>query len=382
MTAAFNKGNTPMSDQQPQEPSLSSRFIAGGPGALFGHPKENYDWGSRLSRAFAGLSSDPSSYNQLSKLQEEDGKIVDGPEDMFGNKTKLLQRKGKFYPLQVEGGAPGQVDPYHGFYAPGVSSNNTNLVGEDYLKQFDPTVQAVIRAREEGRTMPTGNTRPGFKRAVDAIATKYGDDIGVPMDDTNYAKRKQYQTQLGLAGPGSVGGQKTLLGTTLGHYAKVADAAVAMHNYDTPVAPLGRAINSVRQLGTDQAAKANYLNEAVDRAAQETGRLYSGSTGGGVHERESTRGRFAGTRTSAELASALEASRDLIHSKLYSLEAQRDEILGPKSGEKIKFIGPEQQKSLDTIEKAIATLRGAKPTSAVTGPSLPKGVKSMTILDQ
>jgi hypothetical protein len=154
------------------------------------------------------------------------------------------------------------------------------------------------------------------------------------------------------------------MGTSLGHLGELAEAAADLGNYNTPIAAVGQGINFAKNLTTEQSAKANKLNETVDRFAGEVGKLYSGAQGGGVHERDSTRSRFGSYKTSAELAAALEASRDLIKSKLDALEQQQDEIYGKDSKSRIDFLGEKGRKALERIDQAITKLKGGSAPEA------------------
>ncbi len=151
------------------------------------------------------------------------------------------------------------------------------------------------------------------------------------------------------------------MGTSLGHLGELAEAATALNNSNGfGIAPLGKLLNAGSQIGTEQAAKANKLNETVARFSGEVGKLYSGSSGGGVHERDETRARFGASMTSKELAAALEASRDLISSKLQALENQRDEVYGPNSSNKIDFLGKSGRAALEKINHSIEQLKSGQ----------------------
>jgi hypothetical protein len=160
------------------------------------------------------------------------------------------------------------------------------------------------------------------------------------------------------------------MGTSLGHLGEVADAAAELNNVNgLGLAPLAHLTNAVRTLTTDQSAKATKLTETVDRFSGEVGKLYSGSAGGGVGEREQTRGRFGSSQSPAELASALEASRDLIKSKLDALENQQDQIFGPNSKNKVDFLGNNGRAALAKIDNAISKLRGQSPSGDTPSPT-------------
>ena len=159
------------------------------------------------------------------------------------------------------------------------------------------------------------------------------------------------------------------MNTALGHLGELAETAASLGNWDTPIAAAGDLANRVRGMSTDQAAKINKLNEQASRFSGEVGKLYSGSAGGGVHEREDTRSRFGGYKTSAELAAALEASKDLISSKLGALDDQRNQIFGPDSSNKFDFLGESGRQAIAKIDEAIAKLKGGSSTGQNASPT-------------
>lgn len=274
----------------------------------------------------------------------------------------------KVTPATVGGapvGATGGIDP--------------TLTGEDFLKavtadpQLGPGKAQMVKAIAEGRQpYPSGFLlKTPFGQWLTTAVGQYEPGL----DATLIGQRATFNKQLGSATPTSIGGQKTLMGTSLGHLAEVADAAADLGNYNTPIAFLGQGVNAAKNLSTEQAAKANKLNETVDRFSGEVGKLYSGSSGGGVTERDQTRSRFGSNKTPAELAAGLEASRDLIKSKLDALENQQDQIFGPNNKNRVDFLGQNGRAALNKIDMAIAKLRGGQAqTAPASGQAAPGGV--------
>lgn len=244
------------------------------------------------------------------------------------------------------------------------------LTGDDFLNavtQVDPRRAAFFKQVASGQIpYPSQKfiyTKEGQQLVEDLAQYEPG------IDATKFRQRQTYRNQLASGSPASVGGQRNLMGTSLGHLAELADSAVALGNYDTGLTYPSYAVNAVRGATTEQSAKARNLQEKAARFSGEIGRLYSGAQGGGVHEREETRSRFGPNLSPQELAGALQASRDLIHSKLYQLEQQRDEMLGAQANS-VEFLGKDQKASLAKIDEAIAKLKtGATSPKA----DLPEG---------
>ena len=255
--------------------------------------------------------------------------------------------------------------------AGGGTSVDPSLTGQAFLDavsknpKFGPGEASKVQGIAEGKIpYPTGFImKTPYGRWLTNAVGQYEPGI----DATKINQRRTFNTQLGSATPNSVGGQKTLMGTSLGHLAEVADAAVNLGNYaGGGVAPIAHWTNWAKNtVGTDAAARANALSEGVDRLSGEVGKLYSGNSGGGVNERESTRSRFGEAQSPPELAAGLEMSRDLIKSKLLALESQQDQIFGPNNPGRVDFLGANGRAALAKIDAAIAKLRGqSAPTSA------------------
>jgi len=299
-------------------------------------------------------------------------------EDMFGNKK---------YGFVDE--VSGQVTPFAGSTpfggggaggAAGGGDVNSDLKGDDYLKQFPPEIQAAVKSYHAGESMPTGNPRAGFTQAVKQIAQKYGQDIGSPADDNTYAAKHKMLTGLASTTPGGIGGQMTYARTSLNHLGDVAEAATALNNSSgLGMAPLADWVNWGRGLTTEQAAKVDALKDRAGHYGQEITKYYAGSPGGEA-ERTAFQTSLAGTKSPEQLAAVLEAELELARGKISKTQATIDETMGP--GSKHQVMTPAEHKDIARTEAAIAKLRGlpasgggaptAAPAGAPAGPAPPK----------
>ncbi|MBN9601811.1 MAG: hypothetical protein J0G33_02650 [Afipia felis] len=307
----------------------------------------------------------PAYFDTKPQLQET------GQDPMTGQKTFGVYRpnQGTLTPLnggdQPSGGGStasgGSLANFQRAIQQGVS-------GADLYQHLPPGMAQTVKSMIEGR-MPPPSTVAMRSPATMALINA-ANAIDPNFDATTWKARSTFNQQLGSQQPNSVGGQRTLMNTSLGHLSELAETAASLGNWNTPVAALGHAANYVTGQGTEQAAKINKLNEQAARFSGEVGKLYSGSSGGGVHEREETANRFGGYKTSAELAAALEASRDLIKSKLAALEDQRNQIYGPDSSNKFDFLGDSGREALKKIDESIEKLRGNEKSNS-SGPAAP-----------
>lgn len=285
-------------------------------------------------------------------------------EDMFGNKQFGFVQPGRMQvtPVGQAGGMGGALGA-SGPGSPGVDENKT---GEDYLAQFPKIVQSAVRSYVNGESMPTGNPRKGFVQSIKMIAQKYGQDIGLPADDTTFAARREMKTGLNRATPGSLGGQITFAGTSLGHLAEVAEKAANLDNWGgMGFSLLARGENAARGMSTSQAAKVNDVNSAVQHYGQEITKFYTGSPGG-----EAERMRFLNTMDSTkspqEIAGAIRAERDLIPSRLEQLKGQIQQTLGPQAAASY-MARANLDKVIPRINAALAKLDPSGPEAKMAG---------------
>lgn len=250
--------------------------------------------------------------------------------------------------------------------APGVQQFNPSLSGEDYLNQFGPEVKAAVKAYINGDVMPTGNPRSqAIATKAKEIAQKYGQDTGTPVSDTLYAEKRKYRTELGTNSPNSAGGQAKAFNQGISHLSALADNLEKLDNSNGMGIPaVANVVNSVRQgTSTQQSAIADEAKSIGQTVAGEVGKLFSGSAGGGVHERELTRERFDTVKSKPQLAAALRATIETMQGGLTALEQRRDAILGPNSG--VELVNQETRDKIAKIQGVIDRLEG-KASAAPT----------------
>jgi hypothetical protein len=269
-------------------------------------------------------------------------------------------------------GAPGsnmlgQVENYFG--AGGIDHSKT---GYDYLSQFAPEVQSAVRNWIAGDTTPASNPRKGFTQAIQILAKKVGEEEGIPVSEPMIKARQEYLVGLNAKDqPNSPGGQRLAYRTALDTLDKTLDKIVALNpssGVSIPgISPSGVPItgniwNAVRNnLSNDQQDKLRAIDEGVQVFSGDIGKLNYGNSGGGEHEREAIRGRFAGSSTGPQFAGAAEAARDMIVARGQQLKQQRDQLFsnGLKAPNGATFDeDPEMQKALANIQNKVDILRG------------------------
>lgn len=300
--------------------------------------------------------------------------------DAFGNETSRLVSVNP-YDNTTKDITPGNGDgsrvSQNAVLAPGVTAIDSSLAGDDYLKQFSPEVQAGVKAYMRGDSLPTG--RQQSAQVIKQVAQKYGDDIGVPANDQDYAARKAFRTSLGNTNSG-VGMQTKGFQQGLHHMAELTDKLVKLGNWNgLGLEDAAGAANWVRNRSTSQRDIANGVGVSAQALAGEIGKLFSGSSGGGVREREETTKKLGDPNMSGPAAAgAIESTLELMMGGLQPLQQRRDELFGPDSAKVVKgadFLGTEQQHAIEKIRKNIQMLRGGQSAPA---PATPPAGKTST----
>src|SRR5882672_3068492 len=288
--------------------------------------------------------------------------------DAWGGETERLVSINPYDPNDVQevGGGKGaggtnlQGGTTTGMFAPGVTSETFNhgAVGEDYLKQFSSEAQAAIKGYLAGNTTQTGRQMP--VQLLKMAAQKYGMDIGMPGDDSAITQRKVWANSLGDTQKG-VGLQAKGFQRGLEHALSLSDSLVKLGNTNgMGFEPAAEWINSAKNLTGAQTAIKNNIQAKSQALAGEVGKLYSGNTGGGVHERQATQQNLGKSYQSPVAASGgLEATIDLMEGGLRTLEQRRDELFpGGNAPKGSNFRGPQQEATLEKIRRNIAILKG------------------------
>lgn len=265
-------------------------------------------------------------------------------------------------------GSEGSGQTSTGLLASGVTSYNPNLSGNEYLAQFSPEVQAAVKSYIAGDVMPSGNPRQqGIAAQAKTIAQKYGADLGIPVSDALYGEKRKYRTELGSNSANAAGGQAKAFNQGIFHLTELADKLEKLDNSNGLGIPIiAQGANAVRQgWSNEQSAVSDEAKSIGQTVAGEVGKLFSGSAGGGVHEREMTRERFDTIKSKPQLAAALRATLVTMDGGLKALEQNRDRILGPNSG--VDFVGEQTKQNIAKIQGAIDRLEG-KSTAQTQSP--------------
>lgn len=238
------------------------------------------------------------------------------------------------------------------------SAQQAGAAPEDLLKMAPPAIRSDLKALINNEAIPTNMGRGGKMKAALLMMAH---TIDPNFDETKLPGRVQFQKNLANGSLTTMGGQKQSVGTALEHLGEVGEASIGLHNLNGPDLPggalLGKLGNMIGNSSNDAQAKTNAYRGGVDKYVGEVGKIYSGNQGGGVKEREESRGHFGENNSPEAQARALEMEMGLLKGKYNQMQAQADEVMGPG---KVKIIGPDQEKAIARIEKQIETLRARK----------------------
>lgn len=304
--------------------------------------------------------------------------------DAFGNETERMYAVNPYDYSSKEitpGGTQSAAGGTNAVLAQGVPAVDQTKVGDDYLSQFSPEVQAGVKAYMRGDALPTG--RQQLAQTIKMIAQKYGEDTGVPANDQAYYQKKNFVTSLGNTNSG-VGMQVKGFQQGLEHMTELAGKLEKLENVNgLGIAPLAHGLNAVRGMSTAQGDVRKGVDASAQALAGEIGKLYSGSSGGGVHERQATKDLFGKDLSGPELAGALESTLELMRGGLRTIEQRRDDIFGAE-GKNVKganFLGPEQEKAIEKIQSTINRLRGGEAAPAAGGAPVPLAPGASTVIN-
>lgn len=250
----------------------------------------------------------------------------------------------------------------------------------DELKQINPSLAAQAEGVNEGRIpYPNASRLNPQQTALKNAVSQYFPGV----DATTFKGREAYMKNLGTAQPSQPGGQYVGLGHSLDMLRQLSEKYVGLGNSDYGYG-IGHALNQDgtgmfgdKLMSNDRGAKVNSLNENADRLATEIGRLFSGNQGGGVHEREQTRERVSANKTPTEAGETLKSIRDMILSRRDELLSQADALGIPHA----RIPGLEKlEKNITDLNGNIDVLKGKSKAAAPAAPALPKGVKSIQVI--
>jgi len=257
-----------------------------------------------------------------------------------------------------------------GLLAKGVTEPNSDLVGDAYLAQFSPEVQAGIKNDLSGAAQISSNPRlRAYESQVKQWAQKYAGDKGIPYNEAMFPARRAQFLELQKGSSSSLGGQIASGQNSAEHLANASDAAVRLNNANASWEPtiLAHGINSVR--GQSQ-AQANVINELEREASIYGGERTKALTGspGTNEERQVMAEKFGGGKLSnPEMAGLLRGELTQLLGALRTQERRILQTNGPDVLKQYPVFTDETKAHIQRLEDNIALLEGKAPKASTPG---------------
>lgn len=313
--------------------------------------------------------------------EQKDNFSLEKRKDALGNETlvKINKSTGDVTDVNGAGGAAGPA--FGSLLAPGVTYD-PNKSGEEYLAQFGPEVQSAAKAYMRGDVMPTGNARnQSIATFAKTVAQKYGQDMGIPVNDSTYAGKRNMAIQLTGSSNSSMGGILSNGESSFSHLAEATKSMVDMDNASHDFMFGGAIAHGQNYLknhvmgGSDKDAKVGALVDNLGKYGAESTKFYAG-TGGGVEERTAARKDVDPNKVSGEeMAAFAKKEKSLMLDRLNTKFQEIRNTYGEEEGNAIiaKHM-PQIQKNIATIDANITKLSGEAPADdAVAVPTLKVG---------
>jgi hypothetical protein len=243
-----------------------------------------------------------------------------------------------------------------------INALGTDATPEQRLAAVPKEYQQYVAALNRGDAIPAnlgrGTARQGL---IDLTHMVYPD-----FNEQTIAQRTQYAHGMAMDTPSSPGGQKLNLNTAIQHAAELSDQYVKLHNPGAPTGtgwipgsgPAMNAYNAVANSSADRQGLVNAIDQTSQKLSGETGKLYSGNTGGGEAERQQTQSYFKGSNNPNQTTEGFGATGRLLVGRLNALQTQRDQVYGSSGRGVHPLIDPETAKSIDRLNTNLVKLGG------------------------
>lgn len=326
-----------------------------------------------IGAALAGISSPQQGYvlnAQLAQMKKD-------------NESKykvLVDKSGRILRYDQDG----NVDMIGGGATPNGAPQmlgDSTKQGDEYFKTLDPVTQQLISSWHDGTGIaPSGYQlkNPQVQAQIAAAQRAFPD-----MDFQRIPERHVFVSDMSKTSPTSVGGQIASSNASLKHMNNLADAYLGLHNGSgagwTQAAHVQNALKD-QTGGVDRSAQVQALETHGGLASGEITKFITGGPGG-VHERAERANKLANSHYSPEeAAGVLDAQRQDLKEKHDILVDKARRTMGDAWLARHPEIETNYENADQTLRDKIAQLRSANNTASNASSSLPKGVKSIQVI--
>jgi hypothetical protein len=282
----------------------------------------------------------------------------------------------------MQGGGQGMQSPGGGGYGsptdlglqPVLRPNtqyDDSLQGAARLDQFKPEIKQTIIDMHAGRVaIPQRGDK--YSQWLRDQASRYGEEIGDPLDTNRFAARRKLHTELAGGTAQSTGGQVVGSRTALDHLGEMADSYVAVKNRSAwPVVgaipgsnAVMEGVNAVGNSKADAALVVKGLKRNIDVYGQEATKMLAGGQPAQA-ERDRIHTTFHENLTPQAAYGSLKKDRDLMVDRFEQNMAKVEAVYGKNDPETLKqrAIFTKTLERLDTKLQKLAEAAGLSTPS-------------------
>jgi hypothetical protein len=254
-----------------------------------------------------------------------------------------------------------------------------SLQGAARLDQFKPEIKQTIIDMHAGRVaIPQRGDK--YSQWLRDQASRYGEEIGDPLDTNRFAARRKLHTELAGGTAQSTGGQVVGSRTALDHLGEMADSFVAIGNRRAPTGTgwipgtnaLAEGYNAVANSTSNVAEKKKALDRNVDVYGQEATKMLAGGQPAQA-ERDRVHNTFHANLSPPAAYGALKKDRDLMVDRFEQNMAKVEAVYGKNDPEVLKH----RSMFTKTLERLDTKLQKLAEAAGLSTPS-PRKIMGVT----
>ena len=240
-----------------------------------------------------------------------------------------------------------------------LANRQAGIKGDALLPLLPAAWQDTIKALHDGSQSVKDLSTRGVGEGDRTQMIHYTHMLYPDWDENRAEALNKYrQSYFATGTAGSVGFGRQAYDTSMEHLVPVLEAAKALNNEDSALAPISNIANSLRGTGGEQAAKINNFKSKVGILAPETARFLTGQPAT-IPATEEQQSKWKANMTPRQLAAAAESYLEMLEGKRRAMETDRTENFGQNPGQDQYPIGGSEKTAANIakIKSLIADLK-------------------------
>lgn len=238
---------------------------------------------------------------------------------------------------------------------------NTDVTGEDFLKQLDPNIASQVKGIVEGRMQPPGSfaLKSPYWQQMMSYAAQYEPGFDFTKWGARAATAKDF-------GSGKSAQNITSFNTAIQHLETLDNAANDLNNVSLPFSSAARKLTNpiAAQASPDAQARLKKFDQAATALSEELTRAFRG-TGGNVHDIVEWRKSFDAADAPEAMSAAVQQAAELLNGRIEALQAQYDKGMGRDKSDPLPGLSPKAASALMRFREQQAA-PAAKPAGGGT----------------